>query len=221
MYSFMKELEKDSNVLTSDVCAYSYIKKNKPVKKYSAILLSSVLCFVLLFAIISMNKLKTKSEEQDITFTVVPVSVAEVSSKKSVISIPQGVVKAHPFLPYRVVEAERLDKLITDVPKFDLVEPPDFTEENTEAAKIMDTAVSGILFDKYSPSAILNIDGSDYLVKKGDVVRNYKVLNIAQDSVTVQLGKNTYKAGIGEMLTDGSLNHNEISNLSKKFGGEK
>ena len=93
--------------------------------------------------------------------------------------------------------------------------------ENATAVKVMDTVVSGILFDKYSPSAILNIEGTDYLVKKGDTVNNYKILAIAQDSVTVQLGKNTYKAGIGEILTDGQLNHNNVSNLNKKFGGEQ
>ena len=85
----------------------------------------------------------------------------------------------------------------------------------------MDTIVSGILYDKYSPSAILNIEGSDYLVKKGDVVNNYKVVNIMQDSVTVQLGANVYKAGIGEILTEGNLNHNNVSNLKNKFGGER
>ena len=85
----------------------------------------------------------------------------------------------------------------------------------------MDTIVSGILFDKYSPSAILNIEGNDYLVKKGDVVNNYKVLNILQDSVTVKLGENVYKAGIGEILTEGALNHNNVSNLENKFGGER
>ena len=62
-------------------------------------------------------------------------------------------------------------------------------------------------------------DLADYLVKKGDVVNNYKVLAIAQDSVTVQLGSNVYKAGIGEILTEGSLNYNEVSNLGNKFGG--
>jgi hypothetical protein len=85
----------------------------------------------------------------------------------------------------------------------------------------MDTIVSGILYDKFSPSAILNIEGSDYLVKKGDVVNNYKILNISQDSVSVKLGNNTYKAGIGEILTEGSINYNNVSNLNKKFGGEK
>jgi hypothetical protein len=81
--------------------------------------------------------------------------------------------------------------------------------------------VSGILYDKFSPSAILNIEGNDYLVKKGDVVNNYKVVSILQDSVTVKLGANVYKAGIGEILTEGSLHHNDVSNLSNKFGGEK
>ena len=218
----MKEFERDNKMSENDYLSYFGLKKKKTSrKKYSVILLSSVICFVLFSTAIAVKGLKDKSAEQDITFTVIPVSMAEVSSKTSVISIPQGIVKTHPFLPYRVVEAERLDKLVNDVPRFDLVEPPDFTSEETDAAKIMDTAVSGILFDKYSPSAILNIDGNDYLVKKGDIIRNYKVINIAKDSVTVQLGKNTYKAGIGELLTSGSLNHNEVSNLSKKFGGEQ
>ena len=35
------------------------------------------------------------------------------------------------------------------------------------------------------------------------------------------LGNNTYKAGIGEILTEGSLTHNDVSNLNKKFGGER
>ena len=58
-------------------------------------------------------------------------------------------------------------------------------------------------------------------VKKGDVVNNYKVVSILQDSVTVQLGNNTFKAGIGEILTEGSVNYNDVSNLNKKFGGKK
>ena len=37
-----------------------------------------------------------------------------------------------------------------------------------------------------------------------------------QDSVTVKLGNNVYKAGIGEILTEGSLNHNDVSNLGNK-----
>lgn len=144
--------------------------------------------------------------------------LAATSQKKDVISIPSGVVKANPFLPYRNIgDAPTL----SDVPTFDLVEPPEIIDESSDAARVMDTIVSGILYDKFSPSAILNIEGNDYLVKKGDVVNNYKIVDIMKDSVTVKLGSNTYKAGIGEILTEGTVNHNDVSNLNKKFGGEK
>ena len=125
-------------------------------------------------------------------------------------------VKANPFLPYRDLGES---SGVSDVPDFSLIEPPKISGASSDAVRVMDTIVSGILYDKFNPSAILNIEGSDYLVKKGDVVNNYKVLAIAQESVTVQLGSNVYKAGIGEILTEGSLNHNNISNLENKFGG--
>lgn len=155
-------------------------------------------------------------EEGSIQISSLPIAATSV--KKSTISIPTGTVKANPFLPYRDLGKAEVS---TDVPAYTLVEPPEMVNENSDAARVMDTIVSGILFDKYSPSAILNIEGNDYLVKKGDIVNNYKVLCIAQDSVTVKLGENTYKAGIGEILTEGTINHNDVSNLNNKFGGVK
>ncbi len=142
---------------------------------------------------------------------------AATSTKKDLIAIPSGTIKTDPFLPYRNIS--RTSTL--DIPKFDLVEPPEVISTDSDAARVMDTTVSGILYDKYSPSAILNIEGNDYLVKKGDTVNNYKVINIMQDSVTVKLGTNTYKAGIGEILTEGTLKQNDVSNLNNKFGGKK
>lgn len=146
-----------------------------------------------------------------------PIAVSTVN--RGVISIPSGRVNANPFLPYRDIDGSSSN--VQDVPAYNLLEPPEFVNVNSDAARVMDTIVTGILFDKYSPSAILNIEGNDYLVKKGDVVNNYKVLNIAQDSVTVKLGTNTYKAGIGEILTEGDVHYNNVSNLNKKFGGAK
>lgn len=154
------------------------------------------------------------SEDGLIQLSAVPMAA---TGKKDIISIPQGTTKANPFLPYRDISGSST----LDVPAFSLVEPPEMVDENSDAARVMDTVVSGILYDKFSPSAILNIEGNDYLVKKGDVVNNYKVVNIMQDSVTVKLGANVYKAGIGEILTEGSLNHNDVSNLNNKFGGER
>lgn len=76
------------------------------------------------------------------------------------------------------------------------------------------------MFDKYNPSAIINIEDTDYLVRSGDVINGYKILAISPQTVTVQLGSNIYKAGVGEIVTkDEGLNYNQVSNLSKKFGG--
>lgn len=168
--------------------------------------------FCLLFA---HNELKGVSLGEESVIQLASNPIAVTAGKKGVITIPAGTVKANPFLPYRDLG----DASVGDVPSYSLVEPPEMLNENSDAARVMDTIVSGILYDKYSPSAILNIEGSDYLVKKGDVVNNYKVLSIMQDSVTVKLGANVYKAGIGEILTEGTLNHNDVSNLNNKFGG--
>lgn len=99
--------------------------------------------------------------------------------------------------------------------------PPETLPTNTDATKVMNTTISGILYDKYSPSAILNIEGADYLVKKGDIINHYRVLSIGRNNVIVQLGNNIYQAGVGELLTLTNLNYNTIANLNKKFGGNE
>ena len=98
--------------------------------------------------------------------------------------------------------------------------------DNTGAKEIMCIRCLGGSYRKYAGVgdiivASVKTATPGGVVKKGDVVNNYKVLNIAQDSVTVKLGNNTYKAGIGQILTEGSVNYNHVSNLSKKFGGER
>ena len=219
MRSYMKELEREVKDIVFKETVETSFTSNKLSRK--KILMTFVLSLLLLSAfcikfIENQFKSISVSDESVIQLTSAPATVT--ATKKSVISIPTGTAKANPFLPYRDL-GETL--VVSDVPTFSLVEPPEMVNENSDAARVMDTIVSGILFDKYNPSAILNIEGNDYLVKKGDVVNNYKVLNILQDSVTVKLGNNVYKAGIGEILTEGTLNYNDVSNLDKKFGGVK
>lgn len=122
--------------------------------------------------------------------------------------------RANPFLP----EAEAgLGSYSSKLPF--LPAPPEFLSTGSEAGKVMTTVISGILYDKYSPSAIINIEGTDYLVKKGDIINRYKVLAISKDEVIVQLGSNVYKAGVGQLLSKTDINYNTIANLNKKFGG--
>ena len=217
---------------------HNYMKKEKklksklPWKEMGASVLTSLLlhrkrvirvfgigALLMILSVVFVNRNVGESSIDDFgSLRAAEIPIAASSSQKSVISIPTGMVKANPFVPYRDITKT---SVVNDVPAFDIVEPPEVINENSDAARVMDTIVSGILYDKFSPSAIINIEGQDYLVKKGDIVNNYKVTNIAQDSVTVQLGSNSYTAGIGEILTEGNLTHNDVSNLKNKFGGER
>jgi hypothetical protein len=121
--------------------------------------------------------------------------------------------RTNPFLP----AAENV--VPSSLPKLNLLAPPESISAGSDADKVMGTTISGILYDKYSPSAIINISNTDYLVKRGDVINGYKILAIAKDAVIVQLGHNVYKAGVGQLLSQGQMNYNTIANLNKKFGG--
>lgn len=221
MRNYMKKKEKisDAHNYTADELIARVGRRTK--MRFGFIIIPMLVLGITIPAISAVLSLRNSNlieeDESMLSLATAPIAAAD-TSKKDFISIPSGTVKANPFLPYR--EVGNVNN-VKDVPKYDLVEPPEAITEGSEAARVMDTVVSGILYDKYSPSAILNIEGNDYLVKKGDVVNNYKILSIMQDSVTVMLGKNTYKAGIGEILTEGSVNYNNVSNLSKKFGGER
>ena len=221
--SIMKDLDSEVLMLTQEGLGENYTRRKRTKLNIKACSLLFLGVFVLACSGLLLNNLKIKNIETGETFSLVTPQVAATASKKDVISIPTGIVKANPFVPYRKLgnEIQLEPSLINDVPKYDLIAPPESLEMNPEVTKIMSTTVSGILYDKFSPSAILNIDGSDYLVKKGDTVHKYKVIAIEKDSVTVKTGNNTYTAGIGQLLTDGSVNRNDVSNLSKKFGGER
>ncbi len=135
--------------------------------------------------------------------------------------------RADPFLPANEAvnkdeaSAQKLLELQKAKLKYDLIEPPNSAQANEDAQKVLTTTVSGIMYDQTSPSAILNIEGSDFLVRSGDVVNGYKVLAISPSVVTVQLGSNIYKAGVGQLLVTDGINYNTVPNLSKKFGGAK
>lgn len=142
--------------------------------------------------IISKKVLKNKDEKM--------VSITITNSGRS-----------NPFLP--------ADENVLPASLSYLTAPPETLPTKTDATKIIDTTISGILYDKYSPSAIINIEGTDYLVKRGDIINRYKILSIDKTQVLVQLGQNIYKAGVGELLSQTDLNQNNIPNLNQRFGG--
>ena len=222
MRNYMKNREEMKDLLRDTIGSQAFISlRLRCFKKQLLITFASLLLIAPLFAYLSKERINyvELSEESLMKIATAPVAATATGVRKGTITIPAGTVKANPFVPYRDLGDTSGGANVNDVPSYTLVEPPEMVNESSEAARVMDTVVSGILYDRYSPSAIINIEGNDYLVKKGDVVNNYKVLCIAQDSVTVKLGENTYKAGIGEILTEGTLHHNDVSNLNNKFGG--
>lgn len=145
--------------------------------------------------------------------------VADQTAKNSsmVAMSVEDMGRSDPFLP----EHENSDYRPKTKYGFDLLPPPETITVDTTATEVISTKVSGIMYDRFNPSAILNISGSDYLVRTGDVINSYKVLSIGKDQVTVQNGANVYKAGVGELFTGEGINFNTISNLESKFGGRK
>lgn len=150
----------------------------------------------------------------DNTEDVTIVSKQDGSNKMIAMSV-EDTGRPDPFLP----DSERTDNKPKIKPPSYLMAPPETITEDPDAVAVIQTKVSGIMYDKYNPSAILNINGSDHLVRSGDIINNYKVLAISPDNVTVQLGHNIYKAGVGQLFTGDGVNYNTISNLNNKFGG--
>lgn len=127
--------------------------------------------------------------------------------------------RPNPFLPPS--EAIEMARAASSALPYELIDPPQDATADSDASRIINTKVSGILYDDHNPAAILNMDGTDYLVRTGDVINNYKVLAIYKTNVAVQLGDNIYKAGVGELLAENKINHNVVPNLERRFGGAK
>ena len=151
------------------------------------------------------------AQSPDESIEVISKRARTAKNEKMVLIAVTNSGRSNPFLP----ATENLSSATMSY----LTAPPETLPASSEAGRVMTTIISGILYDKYSPSAIINIEGTDYLVKRGDVINQYKILSIDKTQVLVQLGKNVYKAGVGELLSQTDVNYNTVENLNKKFGG--
>lgn len=132
-------------------------------------------------------------------------------------------------------EIEKLKKLQNTVIRepddispysFNLPVPPtSLASSSSAAAKITRTKVVGIMYNSANPSAILNVDDKDYLVRQGDKIigQEYNVIQINPTWITVGLGSNVYSASIGELFSREDFNRtqNDLYNLKNRFGGRK
>lgn len=139
-------------------------------------------------------------------------SKVSLSSRPVIIPVSSG-GRVDPFVPY--LQSQELAK----APKFELIAPPTvIPEADPVVDELVETKISGIMYDSARPSAIVNFGGSDQLVHKGDMVKGYKILNITKNSVVIKYKTNIYQATVGQTLNEG-INLNPVSNLSNQFGG--
>lgn len=144
---------------------------------------------------------------------------AENSGDKMVtVSLATNIGRANPFVPAVAVSSY---SQMPKAPGLSYPAPPTEIIPNESAIKLMETTISGIMYDSLSPSAIISVEGQDHLVRKGDRINGYKIVNITKDRVIVQNGTNVYRATVGETLTTQSsdINFNNVYNLQHKFGG--
>lgn len=113
-------------------------------------------------------------------------------------------------------------KINNDGLDFEVIEPPELEPEDEMITRLLETKVSGIMYDSRRPSAIINIDGVDQLVRIGDILSGFEFLSITKNKVVIRSDSNIYRASVGQPLNAERItNPVEISNLETKFKGSQ
>ncbi len=127
----------------------------------------------------------------------------EVAEEEIVVVTLDEFGRYDPFEPYT-------EKSIVLDPDTGIVPVPPELNTEPDLMNLMTTKVNGILYDKTNASAIISINDSDYLVRKGDKLLNYEIKDITLEKVIIKSNNNYFSAGIGEIVT-GNLNDIEFS----------
>ncbi len=148
----------------------------------------------------------------------VQIKPIKSDSKKQVSMVVTEVGRNNPFEPVFGGYDEDTD--------YFLAAPPDTPGLDNDALDVIKARVAGIIYDKnnVNSSAIVNIGGSDYLTRIGDKINGYVVTAIDRNDITVQLGANTFKAGVGDIISNEDLydvNKTKTPALETKFAGRR
>lgn len=127
--------------------------------------------------------------------------------------------RVNPFKPPVIQKHSDLYSTIGGA-EFEIIEPPTSSVSDENLTRLLQTQISGILYDEVSPSAIVNLNGVDQFVKIGDTVAGYTIESITKDKVQITYKNNTYVASVGELFTRGVLEKQRaVADLENKFAG--
>ncbi len=143
----------------------------------------------------------------------------QLPEKKQVISIiPTG--RINPFMPIQKYDKAGIDDTVIQYDKVGIPTPPiKMGVKDEETVKMLTISVSGIMYDDVKPSAIITLDNNDYFVQKGDMLDNYKVIDIGRNFVTVAHDKNLFKANVGEEFKISSKFYGSAQYIPQGQGG--
>lgn len=165
----------------------------------------------------------TPTEQGDVVATVTetPSANADVNvngeEENAIMVSYSRPVRMNPFKP--TDEAKKGSGIPNDT-GFEIIEPPVASVPDENLTKLLQTQISGILYDEESPSAIVNLNGLDQFVKIGDNVGGYIIEGITRNQVQITYKNNTYVASVGELFTRGTLESSQaVVNLENKFAG--
>lgn len=156
---------------------------------------------------ISAEEIKTNEIDENNLITQIPIEDNKVSFNVRT----DG--RSNPFAPY-------IERSLVGDSVFDIIEPPSHVPIEAVDSDLMHTTVSGILYNDEKSSAIINVDGSDQLVNKGDKIAGFQIVDISRNKVYVKKGYNIIEAGVGETIEETPLTYNSVDNLPRKFGGK-
>ena len=125
--------------------------------------------------------------------------------------------RKNPFKPYKKYSMVSGDLGIpSDIPP-----PPMFNPEaDNQLKNLMEAKVNGILYDPSGKSvAILNIKGSDYMVRQHDSIFGFYVENITKNKITISYGNNTYSVSVGQVIGQDAINNDPVVRNYQNFGG--
>lgn len=143
-----------------------------------------------------------------------PSEDEEIQNAKKVAVSVGGGGRLDPFMPYTEKNLTMFN------PDFDIVAPPEQLSVNPAVQEMMKATVSGIMYQKGgASSAIVNINGSDQLVRVGDKVDGQSIIDITRDRVVMKQGSNIFRVAVGQSIESTGITYNNVSNLNKKFGG--
>lgn len=128
--------------------------------------------------------------------------------------------RKNPFAPIGGKASTEVKTTIDNGLDFEVIEPPELEPEDETITKLLETKVTGIMYDARRPSAIVNVGGIDQLVRVGDILSGFEFVAITKNKVVIRSDNNVYRASVGQPLNAEKItNPVEISNLETKFKG--